>query len=337
MKQVCMRCGKEREGLELRCKRCGGPFKVEVEDLPFSRSLRDNFPYIKSWISLGEWNTPMIKNGEIYFKLDFLNPTGSYKDRGSVTLISYLAENGINAISEDSSGNAGASIAAYGSAAGMLVKIFVPSTARGNKLKQIESYGAEVVKVEGSREEVAKAAENSPYYYASHVLQPQFRDGIRSLAYEIVRDLGWRAPDNVFLPTSAGTLLLGVFEGFRHMFNQGIIAKIPNIIAVQTEQVMPLCSKVKGIKYTPPEKVTSIADALVSTNPFLLPEMVEVIRKYGDCIVVNDEEILDSWKELARKGLLVEYSSATVYSAYKKSKPEGLSVLVLTGNGLKVL
>ncbi|QIW24669.1 pyridoxal-phosphate dependent enzyme [Sulfolobus sp. S-194] len=337
MRQVCMRCGKEREGLELRCKKCGGPFKVDVEDISFSKNLRDNFPYIKRWISLGEWNTPMIKSNYVYFKLDFLNPTGSYKDRGSVTLISYLAEKGIKQISEDSSGNAGASIAAYGAAAGMRVRIFVPSTARGNKLKQIESYGAEVVKVEGSRENVAKAAENSSYYYASHVLQPQFRDGIRSLAYEIVRDLGWMAPDNVFLPTSAGTLLLGVFEGFKHMFNQGVISKIPRLISVQTEQVMPLCSKVKGFNYIPPEKVTSIADALVSTNPFLLPEMEEVIRKYGDCVVVNDDEILDSWKELARKGILVEYSSATVYSAYKKAKTEGVNVLVLTGSGLKVL
>ncbi|QGR18439.1 pyridoxal-phosphate dependent enzyme [Sulfurisphaera ohwakuensis] len=337
MRQVCMRCGMEREGLEVRCKRCGGPFKVEVEDIPFSKNLRENFPYIKNWISLGEWHTPMIRSNNVYFKLDFLNPTGSYKDRGSVTLISYLAERGIKQISEDSSGNAGASIAAYGSAAGMRVKIFVPSTARGNKLKQIEIYGAEVIKVEGSREDVSKAAENSSYYYASHVLQPQFRDGIRSLAYEIVSDLGWRSPDNVFLPTSAGTLLLGVFEGFRHMFNQGIISKIPRLIAVQTEQVMPLCSKIKGLKYTPPEKVTSIADALVSTSPFLLPEMEKIVKEYGDCIVVSDEEILNSWKELAKKGLLVEYSSATVYSAYKKINPEGTSVLVLTGSGLKVL
>jgi threonine synthase len=337
MRQTCIRCGKEREGLELRCKRCGGPFKVEIDDLPFSKNLRENFPYIKSWISLGEWNTPMLRSGNVYFKLDFLNPTGSYKDRGSVTLISYLAQMGIKEISEDSSGNAGASIAAYGAAAGMKVRIYVPSTARGNKLKQIESYGAEVIKIEGSREDVAKAAENSPYYYASHVLQPQFRDGIRSLAYEIVRDLNWRAPDNIFLPTSAGTLLLGVFEGFRHMFERGVINKIPKIIAVQTEQVMPLCSKLKGIKYNPPEKVTSIADALVSTNPFLLPEMEEIIKKYGDCVVVNEEEIMNAWKELARRGLLVEYSSATVYSALSKIKAEEESVLVLTGNGLKTL
>jgi threonine synthase len=334
---ICTRCNKEREGLELRCKRCGGPFKIET-DFQFSKNLRENFPYISEWISLGEWNTPTIKSN-VYYKLDFLNPTGSYKDRGSVTLISFLKQKGIKRISEDSSGNAGASIAAYGAAAGMKVAVFVPSNARGGKLKQIESYGAKVNKIEGSREAVAKAAENSDYYYASHVLQPQFRDGIRSLAYEIVRDLNWETPDSVYLPTSAGTLLLGVYEGFNHLLNNGIIEKMPRLVSIQTEQVMPLCSKINGVPYSPPEKVTSIADALVSTKPFLLEEMEQIIRRFGDCIVVSDEEIINAWKELARKGLLVEYSSATTLAAYKKDKrKEGeKNVLVLTGSGLKTL
>lgn len=336
MKVVCMRCGKEREGLELRCQRCGGPFKVDVEDLPFSKNLRENFPYIKNWISLGEWNTPLIRSGDIYYKLDFLNPTGSYKDRGSVTLISYLNEKGIKKISEDSSGNAGASIAAYGVAAGMEVTIYVPSTARGNKLRQIESYGAKVVKIEGSREEVAKAAENSGQYYASHVLQPHFRDGIRSLAYELAMGMNFKSNFSVYLPTSAGTLLLGVYEGFRHLVSQGFMTDFPKLIAVQTEQVMPLCAKVNHLEYHPPEKVTSIADALVSTNPFLLKEMAEVIERYGECVVVSENEIVEAWKVLARRGLLVEYSSATTLAAYYK-RPYENPILVLTGSGLKTL
>ncbi|ARM76630.1 pyridoxal-phosphate dependent enzyme [Acidianus manzaensis] len=334
MKVVCMRCGKEREGYELRCKRCGGPFKVDIEDLSFSKNLRENFPYVKNWISLGEWNTPMIKGNNLFFKLDFLNPTGSYKDRGSTTLISYLAQNGIKKISEDSSGNAGASIAAYGAVAGMDVSVFVPSSSRGTKLKQIESYGAKVVKVNGSREDVASAAENSGYYYASHVLQPYFRDGIRSLAYEIGISMNFESDFSVYLPTSAGTLLLGVYEGFMHLVSQGLMKDMPRLVSVQTEQVMPLCAKVNHLEYKPPERVTSIADALVSTSPFLLNEMESVIRKYGDCIVVNDNEIIDAWKDLARKGLLVEYSSATTLAGYYKDKAEK-SILILTGSGLK--
>ncbi|WP_338600740.1 pyridoxal-phosphate dependent enzyme [Sulfolobus tengchongensis] len=332
IKEVCMVCGKERESIyEIRCNKCGGPFEIKLE-FEYSKT-RNNFPYIKKLISLGEGKTPMIKRDKIWFKLDFLNPTGSYKDRGAVALISYLAERGISKISEDSSGNAGAAIAAYASAAGIEAHIYVPDNAKGGKLKQIEAYGAHVIRVKGTREDVAKAAENSGYYYASHVLQPQFRDGIRSLAYEIVMDLEWKVPEYVFLPVSAGTLLLGVHKGFNHLLESGIIPTMPKIIAVQTEQVMPLCARFKNIPYNPPEKVTSIADALVSTKPVLLDKMLSTIN---ECIVVNDNEIIEAWKDLARIGILVEYSSATVFAAYKKYKVDN-AVLVLTGNGLKTL
>ncbi len=333
-----MRCGYVRENLEVRCKKCGGPFKVVV-DFPFIKdNLRANFPYIREWITLGEFNTPMIKKNNVWFKLDSLNPTGSYKDRGAVTLISYLKQKGIRRISEDSSGNAGASIAAYGAAAGMEVEIYVPESVTGIKARQIELYGAKIIKVKGTREDVAKAAEQSNAYYASHILQPHFRDGIRSLAYEIVKDLGWKVPDYFFIPTSAGTLLLGVYEGFKHLLNNGIIETMPKIISVQTEQVMPVCAKIKGINYTPPTKVTSIADALVSTQPYLLNEMIKVLKETGECIVVNDEEIINAHRELAKNGILAEYSSATVYAAYKKMNIKGENVVLhITGSGLKTI
>ncbi|MFB6490619.1 MAG: pyridoxal-phosphate dependent enzyme [Thermoproteus sp. AZ2] len=330
----CARCGKEREGLEVRCRRCGGPFVVEVE-FPYRDKVRENFPYIERWYSLGEGNTPMVKADGVYFKLDFLNPTGSFKDRGSVTLISALAAKGIRRISEDSSGNAGASIAAYGAAAGMEVEIYVPETARGAKLRQIEAYGAKVVKVKGSREDVAKAAESSSAYYASHVWQPEFRDGIRTLAYELVKNLG-KAPGAVYLPTSAGTLLLGVYAGFKHLLNSGVISEMPKLVVVQTEQVRPLCAAVKGEEYRPPERVTSIADALISTNPPLLPEMAAVVKKYGDCVWVTDAEIEAAWRWLARRGLLVEPSSAAALAGYWKLRGED-AVVVLTGSGLKAI
>ncbi|AOL15930.1 threonine synthase [Sulfolobus sp. A20] len=333
-REICAICGKERESLyELKCKKCGGPFEIILDFEYNDKDKLANFPYIKNFISLGEGNTPTIRRGKNWFKLDFLNPTGSYKDRGSVTLISYLAEKGIKEIAEDSSGNAGSSIAAYSAAAGIKAHIYVPENAKGNKVKQIEAYGAELIKVKGSREDVTKAAESSGYYFASHVLQPQFRDGIRTLAYEIFSDIGRKAPDYVFLPVSAGTLLLGVHKGFSHLLNSGFIDEMPKIIAVQTTQVMPLCAKFKKINYNPPEKVTSIADALVSTKPFLLDQMIKAIN---ECIVVSDEEIIEAWKDLAKMGILVEYSSATVYAAYKKFKAEN-SVLVLTGSGLKTI
>ncbi|BCU66721.1 threonine synthase [Sulfolobales archaeon HS-7] len=330
---VCMRCGTPRKGLELLCKRCGGPFK-KVVDFPYDKQVRKNFPYIKRWVTLGELNTPVVSHGNLYFKLDSLNPTGSYKDRGAVTLISFLAEKGINEISEDSSGNAGASIAAYGAAAGMRVKIYVPERSAGIKVEQIEAYGAKVIKVKGTRNDVADAAMKDGAFYASHVLNPEFRDGIRTLSYEIA---SLRDVKNVFIPISAGTLLLGVYEGFMHLLNSGIVSEVPKLIGVQTKQVSPVCSKLKGINYTPPTQVTSIADALVSTSPVLLEEMVQVLRNYGDCVIVDEDEIKRAWEELAKMGILAEYSSAVSYAGYKKVIPEEKSVIHISGNGLKNL
>ncbi|BCU68934.1 pyridoxal-phosphate dependent enzyme [Stygiolobus caldivivus] len=325
----CSRCGRERENIyEITCPRCGGPFKVEIMG-DYTPEVRENFPYLREWVSLGEGNTPLLKVGKLRFKLDFLNPTGSYKDRGSVTLISYLKQVGIKDISEDSSGNAGASISAYSAAAGINATIFVPENAKGSKLRQIESYGAKVVKVKGSRDDVMKAAMGSGKYYASHILQPFFRDGIRTLAYEIISQ--YKDTREIVIPVSAGTLLLGLYEGLTHLLRSGIIEEKPKIIAVQTEQVMPLCASFHKIPYTPPEKVDSIADALVSTQPVLLPEMMKAI---DECVVVKEEEILRSWKDLARMGLLVEYSSATVLAGSEKVDLQD-PVLVLTGSGLK--
>lgn len=315
---------------------CGGPFTVVVEG-EFSQDLRANFPYVREWVSLGEGNTPMISLDGFYFKLDFLNPTGSYKDRGSATLISKLFGVGVRSISEDSSGNAGASIAAYGARAGMDVAVYLPVGARGVKVKQIEAYGGRIVRVEGSRRDVAAAAESSGRYFASHVWQPEFRDGVRTLAYEIARDLGWKSPDSVFLPTSAGTLLLGVYSGFKHLLESSVIDRMPKLVAVQTEQVSPVYAKLKGLRYEPPKTVNSLADALVSTEPVLLEEMVGVLKECGDCVVVSEEEIAAAHAELARKGLLVEYSSATAYAAAKKHAEGGVAVVVLTGSGLKTL
>jgi len=334
--QICMRCGTPREGLELRCPRCGGPFKVEPDQPYNPRDHKSNFPYIREWIDLGQWNTPMIKVSGVYMKLDGLNPTGSYKDRGAVTLISSLRASGLKRISEDSSGNAGASIAAYGAAAGMEVTIFVPANASGLKVRQIETYGAQVVKVKGRREDVAAAASVHNSFYASHVLNPEFRDGIRTLAYEIVRDLSG-VPDVVIVPLSAGTLLLGLYEGFNHMLNTGFTDHIPKIIAVQPEKVMPVCTKLRGIPYTPPEVVNTVADALVSTSPLLMDFIVEVLQKSGSCEVVREDEIVEARRELSRLGILAEYSSATTYAAYKRLRPEGKVVLHISGNGLKNL
>ncbi len=357
----CTTC--ERSSVDLlnfKCSDCGQPLDVQLHfkfETAKIRKLEYSvwryakfFPYVKqaNIITLGEGWTSLVKfSKNVYFKLESLNPTGSFKDRGSTVLISALhkqVKKTEGYISEDSSGNAGASIAAYAARANLKAKIFVPHNVSGPKFNQIRFYGAEVVKVRGNRSNVAEEAQKPEKrkFYVGHLLHPLFRDGIRSLSYEIAEQFSWHVPEYIYLPVSAGTLLLGIINGFRHLAESDIVKVMPKIVACQTRQVSPLYHRFKKIHYSMPKRVTSIADALVSTNPPLLEIMVQSLNEInGDAVIVEENEILDAFTELARKGFFVEPSSAVAYAAYKKQlKSKAISkdnevLIILTGTGLK--
>jgi threonine synthase len=343
---------------EWRCS-CGAPFKVVLQEkFKKEKIIRSNrslwryfhfFPYVRKEkiVSLGEGWTPLVRVKEnLWFKLDYLMPTGSFKDRGSSVLISGLLSeiSEVSGISEDSSGNAGASISAYCARAGIKSKIYVPEKSSGQKMLQILSYGAQVFKVKGFREEVSKKAQevDEGYIYAGHAWHPYFRDGIRTLAYEIAEQTRWKNFDYVYLPVSSGTLLLGFMDGEKHMYDSGIIDSIPRVVASQTTQVSPVYHKLRNLPYSPPLEVNTVADALVSTNPPLLEEMVNTLKAMnGDAEVVSEEEILNAHNLLAKSGFYVEPSSAVAFAAYLKHLREGTTnknkraLVVLTGIGLK--
>src|SRR5262249_40218668 len=157
--------------------------------------------------------TPLLEapERELLLKLDFLFPTGSFKDRGSTILMNRLAQLGVREALEDSSGNAGASIAAYGAAAGIDCEVYVPARASGAKLAQIAAYGAKVVAVPGSRQEVTETAlrRSEALFYASHNWHPLFLEGTRTLGFEIWEQLAFQAPAAVVTPVGAGSTLLG--------------------------------------------------------------------------------------------------------------------------------
>jgi threonine synthase len=310
----------------------------------------DFFPYVREngIITLGEGWTPLLKfSTNVYFKLESSNPTGSFKDRGSTTLISAIhkqVEKAKGRITEDSSGNAGASIAAYCARAGLDAAIYVPWTVSGPKFNQIKSYGTPVVKISGSRSKVAEEAQKAGRagFYVGHLYHPLFRDGIRTLAYEIVEQSGWSVPERIYLPVSAGTLLLGVLYGLKHLISSNVIDEMPRLIACQTRQVSPLYHRIKKMHYKPPGKVTSVADALASTNPPLLDLMAEQLTESnGEAVIVEENEILDAFKTLAENGFFVEPSSAVAYAAYRKqfyageTSEDEKTVIILTGTGLK--
>jgi threonine synthase len=126
------------------------------------------------------------------------------------------------------------------------------------------------------------------------------------------------------------------------LVDSSVIESVPKVVACQTRQISPLFHRFKGLRYTPPEKITSVADALVSTNPPLLELMFSRLKEAeGDVVMVEENEIMEAFTELPRRGFFVEPSSAVAYTGYKKQlmtnevSPEDKVAIILTGNGLK--
>jgi threonine synthase len=353
---TCLSCGRASgDPLSWRCE-CGGALETRVET-DYVRPARSGstfqrfgplYPYFgeADLVSLGESETPLVKTEVSSFKLEYLLPTGSFKDRGSCALISgirrELSKKDVGRVKEDSSGNAGASIAAYSAMAGIKCDVYVPAAVSGPKALQIQMYGANLVRVPGSRADVTRAAqaETKGAVYIGHIWHPYFRDGMRTMAYELFEQMDRRLPEFVFFPVSAGTLLLGFVSGLQHLKSSGAVRELPRVVACQSLAVSPLYSKLRGREYVPPRPLETIADALVSTSPPLLDFMITKLKAVGgDSEVATEAEVLTAWKELARMGLYAEPSSAVALACLKKRRREGLagrdSVVVLTGSGLK--
>ena len=151
-------------------------------------------------VTLGEGWTPLVRrvwdDCTVYFKLESQMPTGSFKDRGTAVMINHLIEVGVGPIHEDSSGNAGSSIATYAAAAGIPCRVFVPAAAPRAKLVQIATCGAEVCAIPGTRQAVTEAAlaAAGDSFYASHNWQPYFVEGTQTLAFELWEQLDFRSP-----------------------------------------------------------------------------------------------------------------------------------------------
>ena len=301
-------------------------------------------------ISLGEGCTPLVEQawGDLrpHFKLEWFNPTGSFKDRGSAVMLSFLRQIGIDAILEDSSGNAGSSMAGLGASGGMRVKILTPASTSPAKIAQVRAYGAEIQLVDGPREESQAEAirQSNETFYASHNWQPFFLEGTKSLAYELWEDLGFRAPDNVVIPVGAGSNLLGCAFGFRELMKAGQIAKLPRLFVTQPLNCSPIDASFKAGVDTPVKRAVhkTIAEGTAIRHPLRLREIIGALRESGGgTIALTEEEIVIALRRLARQGLFTEPTSASAAAALDKLaearsiKANEITVVLLTGNGLK--
>ena len=301
-------------------------------------------------ITMGEGCTPLVslkwRGVPARFKLEWLSPTGSFKDRGASVMLSILRGQGVTRVLEDSSGNGGAAIAAYAAAGGMAAKILVPASTPHEKTVQMRAYGAEIELIAGTRQETSDAAErqSAAIFYAGHNWQPFFLQGTKTLAYELWEDLRFAAPDNIIIPTGAGSNILGCDIGFGELLRRGEIAARPKLFAAQPENCAPIHASFEaGLDaLAPVETRPTIAEGTAIAKPVRAREVLAALRRSGGATVaVSEAEIERALFDLARIGLYAEPTSAVAAAAFTRLLERGAihpgetTVLVLTGSGLK--
>lgn len=304
-------------------------------------------------VTLGEGWTPLVRDHwaglPLHWKIDALMPTGSYKDRGICVMVNWLKGLGYETLVDDSSGNAGASLACYAGRAGLRATIFVPQVAPEPKKAQIAIYGGELVEVPGPRMEATRAAEaitstSTEMAYASHAWHPAFLFGQMTVAWEIWEQLGQQVPDWLLAPVGHGGTLLGAWRGFQHLRRSGVTTKMPRLLAVQADPYTPLYDAFHNSwsEIRPGPHVRTIsADGITISHPVRWAALLEAIQfSHGTVASVSEEEVVAAHQELAARGIFVEPTSATIAAALKQRtaqviKPREVVVGILTGHGLK--
>jgi len=299
--------------------------------------------------SLGEGDTPLVRSkhiekqigcGELYFKLEGCNPTGSFKDRGMVVAIAKALEEGSKAVMCASTGNTSASAAAYAASMGLEAIIIIPEgkIALG-KLAQAIAHGAKIVTIDGNFDQalniVRRLTQKHPVTLVNS-LNPHRIEGQKTAAFEIVDELG-DAPDYMFIPVGNAGNITAYWKGFVEYYQVGRARRKPKMMGFQAEGAAPI---VRGHIVDKPE---TVATAIRIGNPASWQKAVTARDESGGVIdMVTDNEILTAQKLMATgEGIFGEPASAASVAGLLKISSRGIDlsdkklVCVITGTGLK--
>ena len=386
----CVRCGREYPKGEIRYRcECGDSLEIvydyrqvagrltweQLRRRPYDHwRYRELYPPLQdaSIVSMGEGGTPLIRSRnlekasfrglEILFKVEGMNPTGSFKDRGSAVEISeaadflssdkksndYLCDHGEECDNEivcASTGNMGASVAAYCARAGIACTIYVPQDTARIKLLQMMAHGAKIVRVKGDYTVAMRAAkqeyeENGRYLAGDY---PYRSEGEKSVGLEIVDVLGG-APDYIACPVGNGTLLHGIWKGLQELKAVGLLEKLPKIIGAQAEGCNTVVKALdNGTDEIVPVIPRTLMDAVACGDPLDGLWALRAIRDSGGLgVAVSDEEAARARDLLAKKeGVFAELSGALSLAGLQKAYASGMIesgariAVVVTGHGLK--
>ena len=372
----CYGCGTTAPLGDVAQCSCGEPFALEwtgaCDATLFSKpplSLWDYAPMLPianpaQVASLGEGATPLIRSarlhqpwglGEVLFKNEAANPTGSFKDRQIAVGLAHARECGFDTVAVVSSGNVACAASAFAARAGLKAVVFTHTHAAPAKIRQAMAYGAHVVRVDTPSAEhgfrlCIEACEEFGWYHLSTAgIYEAFNvEGAKTLAYELYAQTAGTLPDWVVAPVGGGGLLGGVWRGFLDLQRLGLIQHVPRLVGVQAAGCAPL---VDAIRHDIPFLATlrnpwkdphTVAGGIADDILFDGHTALQAIRQTdGIALAVTDEDIVAAELDLARsEGLLAEPSSAVTVAALArlpKAAHQARVCCLVTGSGIKDL
>jgi threonine synthase len=362
----CPQCGKSLDidyDYELAAKRLR---ETPMEERPLNIwRLEELLPIVDAVGSarVGEYAgfTPLIKADRLgaavglrnlYIKDDSSSrPSFSYKDRVVSMAVARLLELGRREIGCVSTGNVGSAVAALAAKAGVASYVFYPNRLESTKAHVCRALGARVCQVEGNYDEANKAcrrlAETTGLEFANITLRPFYAEGAKTAAFEIVEQLGWRAPDHIVSPAAGGTLSSRIHKGLVELERVGLAKTADTKIDIaQPEGCRPIADAIlSGASEINPVEPTTLAHSLAIGAPGDGVFVIEAVRSRGGTAAsVGDKEIFAGIDLLAStEGILTEPAGGTTVAVVKKLAAEGrldpdeVVVVMITGNGLKTL
>ena len=299
-------------------------------------------------LDLGEGSTPLVRSRQIgpslgiknlYFKLESCNPSGSFKDRGMVVAVAKAIEEGATAVLCASTGNTGASAAAYAAACDLECYVFLPKGAIApGKLAQSIAYGAHIVAITGTFDDTLRLARefcDTHQVALVNSVNPNRIQGQKTAAFEIIDELG-DAPDNLFIPVGNAGNITAYWAGFKEYAEARLSKTLPRMMGYQAAGSAPI------VRDEIVEDPQTLASAIRIGNPASWQSAVNARAESGGHIdSVTDEEILEAYRRLAREeGIFCEPASAAsvagvIKASLSASFADKSCVCILTGSGLK--
>jgi threonine synthase len=371
----CRECGREYPLDPIHvCEFCFGPLEVAYDFEAMRKTVtreaiergpltlwryRDLLPCdADGAIDIGAGFTPLVRASNLgnelglrhlYVKNDCVNPTWSFKDRVVAVASTKARAFGFTTLACASTGNLANSVSAHAAKAGMDAFVFVPADLEAGKLLGSAVYGATLVAVDGSYDEVnrlcSELADKYDWAFVNINVRPYYSEGSKTLAFEVAEQLGWKAPDHCIVPMASGSLFTKIWKGFNELAKLWLIDSVQTRMSgAQAAGCSPIATAWQaGTLNIRPVKPNTIAKSLAIGNPadgyYALRTMAD---SGGSAVAVSDDEVVEGIRLLAEsEGIFAETAGGVVISGLRRLVEAGrvgrdeLVVAFITGSGLK--